>query len=105
MYNGAENVSSGADRGPNEGGFDEGARDIPIGEASEDEDAVSNEEKEEGEKKVKIEVSEDSEDDEYDGFVKTLPNPILPTQAMIDCHMVTHTHTHTPFANWCPNCV
>ena len=46
-------------------------------------------------------MSDDSEDDEYDGFVKMLPNPILPTQAMIDCHMVTHT----PYANWCPNCV
>ena len=48
MHNGPENISSGADRGPNEGGFDEGARDIPIVEASEEEDAVSNEEEEEG---------------------------------------------------------
>ena len=53
------------------------------------------------EKKVKVEVLDDSEDDEYDGFVKTLPNPILPTQAMIDIHMLTHT----PYANWCPSCV
>ena len=57
MCNGAENFSSGADRGPNEGGFDEGARDIPIGEVSEEEDAGSNGENEEGEKKVKIEVT------------------------------------------------
>ena len=48
------------------------------------------------EKKVKVEVVNDSEDDEYDGFVKTLPNPIL-----IDMHMLTHT----PYANWCPSCV
>ena len=69
MYNGAENISSGADRGPNEGGLNEGERDIQIGDGSEEEDAGSNEENEEGEKKVKIEVSDDSEDDEYDGFV------------------------------------
>ena len=53
------------------------------------------------EKTVKVEVLEDSEDDEYDGFVKTLPNPILFTQAMIDMHMLTHI----PYANWCPSCV
>ena len=38
------------------------------------------------------EVSDGTEDEEYEGFVKMLPNPILPTQKMIDMHMVTHTH-------------
>ena len=42
MIKGAEEVSIGVDRGPNEGGLDEGARNIPIGEASAEEDAVSN---------------------------------------------------------------
>ena len=39
-------------------------------------------------------MSDGTEDEEYEGFVKMLPNPILPTQQMIDMHMVTHTHTH-----------
>ena len=38
-------------------------------------------------------MSDGTEDEEYEGFVKMLPNPILPTQKMIDMHMVTHTHT------------
>ena len=47
------------------------------------------------------EVSDGTEDKEYEGFVKMLPNPILPTQKTIDMHMVTHT----PYANWCTHCV
>ena len=46
-------------------------------------------------------MSDGTEDEEYEGFVKMLPNPILPTQKMIDMHMVTHT----PYANWCTHCV
>ena len=37
-------------------------------------------------------MSDWTEDKEHEGFVKMLPNPILPTQKMIDMHMVTHTH-------------
>ena len=104
MYNGAGNVSSGVDRVSNGGGLEEGDSDVPrLVEGSDEEDAGSNVENEESEKKVnekkvKVEVLDDSEDDEYDVFVKTLPNSIL---AMIDIHMLTHR----PYANWCPSCV
>ena len=42
MYNWPENISSGADRGPNEGGLDEGERDISISDFSEEEDSGLN---------------------------------------------------------------
>ena len=103
MYNGADNYfPEGADPDPNGGGFKEGEEGLQNMQISEEEDAGSEEGQDEGENNVKVEeVSDGTEDEEYEGFVKMLPNPILPTQKMIDMHMVTHT----PYANWCTHCV
>ena len=47
---------------------------------SDEEDAGSEEGPDDGENEVKVEeVSDGTEDEEYEGFVKMLSNPILPT--------------------------
>ena len=100
----------GAEPNPNGGEIDEGEEGTKVDEGEEgrkvdegsEEEDIGLDEGDEGEVKVKIEeVSDESEDEEYEGFVKTLPNPTLPTQQMIDMRMVSHL----PYANWCPHCV
>ena len=42
-----------------------------------------------------------ADDDEVIQVAKAMPEPILPTQAVIDAHNLTHW----PYRSWCPHCV
>ena len=50
---------------------------------------------------VKVEVSSDSDDEEWENTRQGLPSPIFPTKAMVEAHMISHI----PYANWCTYCV